>query len=132
MHTSDRKMLTDNSCNLSFLTGEKIKPYDDALPLDGVKEIPFEDTVIKVYHTPGHSEGSVSFLWEDSLFCGDLIFQGSIGRYDFGDFDTEMKSIKFLIDNLDAETKVYPGHGGVTTIGRECLYNPYIVNYILE
>ena len=132
VHSGDKKMLTDNSCNLSFLTGEKIKPYDKAISLDGVKEIPFGDTVIKVYHTPGHSEGSVSFLWGNNLFCGDLLFQGSIGRYDFGDFDTELRSIKFLIDNLESGTKVYPGHGGATTIEQECIYNPYIVNYILE
>ncbi len=132
VHSGDKKMLTDNSCNLSFLTGEKIKPYDNAISLDGVEEIPLGNTVIKIYHTPGHSEGSLSFLWGDSLFCGDLLFQGSIGRYDFGDLDTELRSIKFLIDNFQDDTKVYPGHGGATTIGQERMYNPYIVNYILE
>ena len=132
VHSGDKKMLTDNSCNLSFLTGEKIKPYDKAISLDDMQEIPLGNTVIKVYHTPGHSEGSLSFLWEDNLFCGDLLFQGSIGRYDFGDLDTELKSIKFLIDNFDDKTKVYPGHGGATTIGQERIYNPYIVNYILD
>ena len=132
VHSADNKMLQDNSCNLSFLTGEKIRTYNKAISLDCVEEIPLGNTVIKVYHTPGHSEGSLSFLWGDSLFCGDLLFQGSIGRYDFGDLDTELRSIKFLLDNFDDTTKVYPGHGGATTIGDERRYNPYIVNYILD
>ena len=132
IHGGDEKMLKDNNCNLSFLTGQKIDTFDKANLIDGMEEIPFASSVIKVYHTPGHSDGSVSYLYKDNLFCGDLLFYGSIGRYDFGDLDTELNSIKFLLDNFDDDTKVYPGHGESTTIGTERIYNPYIVNYILD
>lgn len=132
IHSKDSRMLTDNSCNLSFMTGEQTEPYNADEFLDNVREIPFGNTAIRVYHTPGHSEGSVCFLWGDNLFGGDLLFRGSVGRYDFGDFKTEMQSLKFLMDNFEDSVKVYPGHGESTTIGDERIYNPYIVNYILE
>ena len=127
VHSGDGKMLTDNSCNLSFLTGEQVKPHTPDVFLDDIKEIELGETVIKVFHTPGHSEGCVSFLWGDRLFDGDLLFQGSIGRYDFGDLDTELRSIKFLMDNFDDSIRLYPGHGMSTTIGHERIYNPYSV-----
>lgn len=126
VHSGDKLMLTDNSCNLSFLTGEKIKPYSPDILLDDIKEIPLETSVIKVFHTPGHSEGSVTYYCDRNLFCGDLLFCGSIGRFDFGDLDTELNSIKFLMDNFLEETRVFPGHGESTTLGYEKKYNPYV------
>lgn len=128
IHSKDSDMLLDNSKNLSFLTGEKIQLCKADVLLDRIEEITFGNSKIKVFHTPGHSEGSVSFLCEDNLFSGDLLFQGSIGRYDFGDFKTEMDSIKLLLDNFQDSVKVFPGHGAPTTIGEERRYNPYIVN----
>ena len=127
IHSGDRKMLTDNGANLSFLTGERIKPYEPDVLLDDIAKIPLGNTAIKVFHTPGHSEGGVSYYWGDNLFCGDLLFCGSIGRYDFGNIETELKSLKFLMDNFDDSTKVYPGHGEATTIGFEKRNNPYSI-----
>ncbi len=127
VHSGDKKMLTDNGANLSFMTGERIKPYEADIILDDIKEIQLGNTEIKVFHTPGHSSGSVSYLWGDNLFCGDLLFRGSIGRYDFGDLQTELKSLKFLMDNFDDNVKVFPGHGESTTIGYEKINNPYSI-----
>ncbi len=129
VHSGDSKMLTDNGANLSFLTGERIKPYEADEILDDVKEIPLGNTVIKVFHTPGHSSGSVSYLFGDNLFCGDLLFRGSIGRYDFGNLVEELRSIRFLMDNFDDNTKVFPGHGEATTIGFENKNNPYSIHW---
>jgi len=83
---------------------------------------------IKVLHTPGHSPGSVSFLIGDSLFDGDLVFRGSIGRTDFpgGDFDTLMRSVQEKVFVLDPDTRVYPGHMGSTTVGWEKRTNPFL------
>lgn len=128
IHSKDSEMLLDNSKNLSFLTGEKIQTCNADVFLDDIEEISVGNAKIKIFHTPGHSEGSVSFLCDNNIFSGDLLFQGSIGRYDFGDFKTEMNSIKFLLDNFDDSVKVFPGHGESTTIGIERIYNPYIVN----
>lgn len=132
IHSGDKMMLLDNDCNLSFLTGEKIKPYSHDILLDEVQEIPLGNTTIKVYHTPGHSAGSVTYQWGDNLFCGDLLFQNSIGRFDFGDLKAELESIKFLITSFPEETTVLPGHGVKTTIGDEKKHNPYVVNHVLE
>jgi len=132
IHSGDEMMLRDNTKNLSFLTGEEVEVYNDANFLDSVSEITLGKTVIKFFHTPGHSQGSVTYLWENNLFCGDLLFRGSIGRYDFGDLKTELMSIKFLLDNFEDSMKLYPGHGEESTLGYERINNPYIVNYILE
>jgi len=132
IHSEDEIMLRDNTKNLSFLTGVGVKTYDSAIPLETVGRITLGDTEIRYFHTPGHSQGSVTYSWNDNLFCGDLLFRGSIGRYDFGDLKTELMSIKFLLDNFDDSVKVFPGHGEDTTIGYERINNPYIVNYILE
>ena len=126
IHSGDKMMLLDNSCNLSFLTGEKIEPYTPDVLLDEIQEIPLGSTAIKVYHTPGHSTGGVTYQWGNTLFCGDLLFKNSIGRFDFGDLKTELESIKFLINSFPEETMVLPGHGVKTTIGDEKKYNPYL------
>lgn len=126
IHSGDEIMLRDNSKNLSFLTGEEVRTYEGATLLDSLKEISFGNSALKVYNTPGHSQGSVVYVCEDNIFCGDLIFRGSIGRYDFGDLKTELQSIKFLLDNFDDKVKLLPGHGMSTSIGYERINNPYI------
>jgi glyoxylase-like metal-dependent hydrolase (beta-lactamase superfamily II) len=104
-------------------TPEEFKPLEDGqvLELAGLK--------IKVLHTPGHSPGSVSFLVDDALFDGDLVFRGSIGRTDFpgGDFGTLIRSVKEKVFVLPTETKVYPGHMGMTTVGWEKRTNPFLL-----
>ena len=126
IHSGDEIMLRDNSKNLSFLTGVGIKCYEGATMLESVGEITLGSEKINYIHTPGHSEGSVTYQCGDNLFCGDLIFRGSIGRYDFGDLKKELGSIKYLLDNFDDSVKVFPGHGQSTTLGFERMNNPYI------
>lgn len=81
-----------------------------------------------VLHTPGHSPGGVSFLYDRMLFSGDTLFQGSIGRTDFrkGSFTDLSLSIKNHLYTLPDDTIVYTGHGPITTIGEEKKYNPFI------
>lgn len=83
---------------------------------------------IKCLHTPGHSKGGMCFLIEDSVFTGDTLFQGSIGRTDFisGDFKTLIDSIQKKLITLDGDTKVYPGHGPSSTIMYERMRNPFL------
>ena len=126
IHSGDEIMLRDNSKNISFLTGVGVKTYDKAIALETVEKITLGNKEIKYFHTPGHSQGSVTYVCEDNIFCGDLIFRGSIGRYDFGDFKTELQSIKFLLDNFDNSVRLFPGHGMSTSIGYERINNPYI------
>ena len=82
---------------------------------------------ITVYHTPGHSPGSVCLQTEDSLFCGDTLFFGSCGRTDFagGSWEQMAASLRFLAQ-LEGDFTVYPGHGESTTLSTEREYNPYM------
>jgi glyoxylase-like metal-dependent hydrolase (beta-lactamase superfamily II) len=75
---------------------------------------------ITVIHTPGHTPGSCCFLWNDILFSGDTLFPGGPGTtaYD-GNEQAIYKSIREKLLVLPDTTKVYPGHGPATTIGRE-------------
>ncbi len=88
------------------------------------------DDELKVLFTPGHSPGSVSFYNEKDgfLISGDVLFSGSIGRTDLpgGDFEQLEQSIKTQLYTLPGATKVYPGHGGGTSIGFEKRNNPFV------
>jgi len=81
-----------------------------------------------VLHTPGHSPGSVSFLWGDHLFGGDVLFKQSVGRSDLpGGSERDLHdSIQNQLYKLADEVKVYPGHGPRTTIGFEKCNNPFV------
>jgi len=83
---------------------------------------------VKVLETPGHSPGGVCYRIGENVFVGDTLFQGSIGRTDLfsGSQDQLFHSIKTKLFSLPDDTKVYPGHGPPTTIGRERRYNPFV------
>jgi glyoxylase-like metal-dependent hydrolase (beta-lactamase superfamily II) len=85
---------------------------------------------IDVIATPGHSIDHVTYSVADEqvIFSGDVLFQGSIGRYDLPGADqaTLMRSIATLLDTLPDETRVIPGHMGTTTLGRERATNPFL------
>ena len=83
-----------------------------------------------VIETPGHTRGGVCYYFADSatLFTGDTLFCGSVGRTDLpgGNADLLTDSIREKLLRLPPETKVYPGHGGATRIGDEATGNPFI------
>jgi len=114
---------------LAMLGIDELKTPDEFKPLEDGQVLELAGLTIKVLHTPGHSPGSVSFLIGDSLFDGDLVFRGSIGRTDFpgGDFGTLIRSVKEKVFVLPTETKVYPGHMGMTTVGWEKRTNPFLL-----
>ena len=99
-------------------------------------EIKFGHASLKVLYTPGHSPGSVSLYSETENFVigGDVLFQGSIGRTDLpgGNYETLMQSITGKLLMLPEKTKVYNGHGPVTTIGAEKRMNPFVLEYESE
>jgi glyoxylase-like metal-dependent hydrolase (beta-lactamase superfamily II) len=83
---------------------------------------------IDVVFTPGHSPGHVTYAVPGALLSGDVLFQGSVGRVDLpgGDWATLERSIEGLVKAYPADTIVYPGHMGVTTLGRERDTNPFL------
>jgi glyoxylase-like metal-dependent hydrolase (beta-lactamase superfamily II) len=121
-------MLTNPLKGLSFWAGNiKPGPAADGFLKDG-DVLRAGDVRLKVLHTPGHSPGSVSFSTDGAVFCGDALFQGSIGRTDFpgGDYETLIRSIRTRLLTLPDETVVYTGHGPNTTIGEERQDNPFL------
>lgn len=92
---------------------------NDELSLAGIQ--------LQVLHTPGHSKGSVVFRAEDSLFTGDTLFCGSMGRTDFPGGDAgEMVSSLRRLGELEGDFTVYPGHDRATTLAAERQHNPYL------
>jgi glyoxylase-like metal-dependent hydrolase (beta-lactamase superfamily II) len=88
----------------------------------------FQDLSLRVLHTPGHTQGSVCFLFGLDCFAGDTLFQHGIGRTDLpgGDMGKIVFSIRNVLYALPPKTVVYPGHGPATTIEEEKLLNPFV------
>lgn len=108
-------------------------PDPDVL-INGGDSVEFGETTFEVLFTPGHCAGHVSF-WlpsEKVVFSGDVLFAGSIGRTDLpgGSMPVLMETIKNVMLPLGDEVKVYSGHGPMTTIGRERVSNPFILQYV--
>jgi glyoxylase-like metal-dependent hydrolase (beta-lactamase superfamily II) len=103
---------------------------EPGLWLDQGTGIAFGSHNLEVLFTPGHAPGHVSFYEQGAgvLFDGDVLFAGSIGRTDLpgGDHTTLLASIRGKLASLPGATRVFPGHGPPTTIGRELASNPYL------
>jgi hydroxyacylglutathione hydrolase len=84
----------------------------------------------EVRHTPGHTPGHIIFVSQEArlVFCGDLIFPGSVGRTDLpgGDWNTLLHSIQNEVLVLPDDFQLYSGHGPVTTVGVERASNPFL------
>jgi glyoxylase-like metal-dependent hydrolase (beta-lactamase superfamily II) len=126
--------LTDANINLSAPFGIPItSPPPDRLVKDG-ETIEYAGFAFEVREIPGHSPGSVVFIcmmYDPAfVFGGDVLFQGSIGRTDLGgDYGQLMSGIFAKLLVLPDQTRIYPGHGPDTTIGREKRSNPFILDY---
>lgn len=85
---------------------------------------------LETLYTPGHAPGHLSFYMPDqkAVFCGDTLFEGSIGRTDLpgGDYDTLIRSIMEVLMPLGDDVMAMPGHGGRTTLGTERRTNPFL------
>ncbi len=116
--------------------------YEAEHSVTGGERLSLAGLEIEVLFTPGHSPGHVTYAIapaaggahdgapgaERALLSGDVLFQGSVGRVDLpgGDWGTLERSIGSLLKSFPAETVVYPGHMGVTTLGRERDTNPFL------
>ena len=118
---------------MSFVPWPGFGPFESWDPeetIEGGERLELAGFEIDVFFVPGHSPGHVAYSIPDelALFSGDVLFQGSVGRTDLpgGDWPTLLDSIRTLVDALDAETRVHPGHMGLTTLGRERATNPFL------
>ena len=120
-------MLEDPAFNMSTDFGKPIKITPHVAVDDG-DTLEIGPMTLHFIMTPGHSPGGMCIRIGKILFSGDTLFQCSVGRTDFrgGDMDTLVKSIREKLFILDDDTRVFPGHMGETTIGREKVSNPFV------
>jgi hydroxyacylglutathione hydrolase len=102
--------------------------YEAEHTLAGGERLSLAGLEVVVSFTPGHSPGHLTYAVPGALLSGDVLFQGSVGRVDLpgGDWATLERSIAGLLEAYPSETVVYPGHMGVTTLGRELDSNPFL------
>lgn len=148
IHPRDRHLLSDPMQGMSRETTQMLlggdytfAEPDDVRELSDLQELELAGLRFVVDHTPGHTEGSVTFRTpygaaagqpdiSEVMFSGDLLFQGSIGRTDLpgGDHPTMLRSLTTKVLTLADDIVVLPGHGEQTTIGRERATNPYLLD----
>jgi glyoxylase-like metal-dependent hydrolase (beta-lactamase superfamily II) len=133
LHKKEKQML-----ELAPASGEMWQlPFDNYEGklefIDGASTINIGDDQLEIRFTPGHSPGHVCFYDDAEGFAisGDVLFNGSIGRTDLpgGDFDTLINSIQTQLFTLPDDTKIYSGHGPMTTIALEKMNNPFVRLY---
>ncbi|MGO9751262.1 MAG: MBL fold metallo-hydrolase [Solirubrobacteraceae bacterium] len=126
----ERAVLADIMAFIPWPGFGPYESYDADHLVKGSETLELAGLQIDVRFTPGHSPGHVTYAirGEDALFSGDVLFRGSVGRVDLpgGDWLTLLASIQSLIEEFPAETTVYPGHMGVTTLGHELATNPFL------
>lgn len=113
IHSKDKQILSQANLykklagGITFFITPTIDEY-----LDDQKNIIINQKNIKVHHTPGHTNGSVSFEIDKTLITGDLLFKANIGRVDLpgGNIELLNQSILFVLENFEG-FMIYPGHG---------------------
>jgi len=99
-----------------------------ALAIKDGEDLPFgNDTRIRMLHTPGHTDGSSSFIFKSTVFTGDTLFAGSVGGA-YGDkstYEDILNSVRTKLFNLPDDAVIMPGHGPPSTIQEEKEHNPF-------
>jgi hydroxyacylglutathione hydrolase len=134
IHAGDRALLRDPARGLSLMAGQQLfggitfTEPDDVLELTDGMTLELAGISVIVDHAPGHTPGSVTFRLPGTMFTGDLLFAGSIGRTDLpgGDYQTILDSLARVCLPLPDDTVVLAGHGPQTTIGAERATNPFL------
>lgn len=129
MSLADNYMTENPEMNLNFGAYSRFDGFKgDVFPDDG-QEIYVGTMKIKVFKTPGHTQGGLSYLCGKYMFSGDTLFKGTVGRTDFpgGDFEQLMLSLKRVYFTLPDDTIILPGHNEITDIATEKKENPYFL-----
>ncbi len=128
VHREDEAVLEDPESNSSpWIAGRRLSYKADKLVEDGdIIKVGGIDITVK--HTPGHTVGGISLIFDNKCVCGDALFAGSVGRTDLktGSMDDLRYSLDKVFKKLPDEMEVWPGHGPSSTIGREKKVNPYM------
>lgn len=130
LHPEDKWLWeADGGARLFGLGGVEKGPEPDLWLAEG-QTLHLGKYAFEVRFAPGHTPGHVMFYCQEvgALFCGDVIFQGSIGRTDLprGSYAVLLESIRAQVLTLPEETRLLNGHGPETTVARERVYNPFL------
>lgn len=130
LHKAEAEWLGNPSLNRSTAFTRKEVVTDPPEHLLTPGKLVISTFAFEVIHTPGHSPGSVTFIFaaENFIVSGDVLFQQGVGRTDLpgGSMNELVDSIRNSLYCLDDSYIVYPGHGGSTSIGAEKRFNPYV------
>jgi len=127
-HPGERERMNDPEISgQSKLRNREFIPLTADIEVNDGDTLDVGDMHFEFIHTPGHTEGSICIVCEDTMFSGDTLFAGTCGRCDLhgGDFEEMLRTLKKL-SALTKDYRVLPGHEGETTLARERRYNPYI------
>jgi glyoxylase-like metal-dependent hydrolase (beta-lactamase superfamily II) len=131
---NEKQYLSDPMFNLSGQIGLPISVAPAERWVADEETVSFGSLSFRVLFTPGHTSGGICFLdeTEGNLFCGDTLFQSSIGRTDFpgSSFKDLLLSIQNKILSLPDEIVCYSGHGPRTTVGAERRSNPFLLEHL--
>lgn len=130
IHEKDAKNLTERDMFSSMLENDP-RPFAPAeILFTEDKNYSISGFDFYVMNTPGHTPGSVCYVFDDLMFTGDTLFCGGIGRTDFsGGSDADMdKSLERLV-KLPGDFAIYPGHDESGVLSDEKKYNPYLAKY---
>ncbi|MBR2916535.1 MAG: MBL fold metallo-hydrolase [Clostridia bacterium] len=128
MHESEAELVNNKDFNLTSYFRADIPHININKKLKDGDILTLGENEIKVIHTPGHTVGGLCFLTGNILLSGDTLFENSVGKITHmtGDLELEIKSIKEKLMVLPDDILVYPGHGNMTTIGRERKENVFL------
>ncbi len=130
IHEADAPLLDPSWRGGATLFGFDVEPVTPDILLHDADVVAAGNLSVQVLHTPGHSPGGATFYdaTNKRAYCGDLIFHGSVGRYDLpgSDGPTLFRSIREAILSLPDDVILLPGHGPETTVGREKRFNPFL------
>lgn len=128
IHADDVRMMTSAAYSLHIGMGRlPFVPVERFTAIEAGCCITDGDCVVTLIHTPGHSEGSVCYVCGDVIFTGDTLFKGSAGRTDFpGSNPIDMRNSLYALYLIDADCKIFPGHGEASTLDYEKRTNPFL------
>ncbi len=127
IHENDLPCLSDNTKNAGRYFGFEAPAVKSAVSVKDGDVITEGGMSFKVMNTPGHTDGSVLYITDSVIFSGDTLFCRSIGRTDvIGGNPAAMKQSLKKIAAVEGKYEIFPGHGGISTLDDEKLYNVYL------
>ena len=130
IHSLDAEMLADNRKSLAFMFSNSAKELCADITVGDGDVIELDELKFEFISTPGHSKGSVVIVCGDTMFTGDTVLEGVVGRTDFygGSDELMIESIKKLA-SIEKNYTLLCGHGAPSTLDFEKKNNPYFIHY---